>query len=102
MTSAPGTSVRSETFRHTDVAEVRPLDGRRDGKSAVRGPERAGHEALPAGALRVFVGGSSSDSRRLDVHAVGERFHAVVGLSDARRCERVCLDDLSTRLQIGL
>ena len=88
--------------RRTDIAKVRALDGRRDGQRAVRGAERACHEALQAGASGVLVGGSACESRGLDVHAVGECLHAVIGLCDACRRERVRLDNLGTRLQVGL
>ena len=88
--------------RRTDIAKVRALDGRRDGQRAVRGAEGTGHKPLQAGASGLLIGGSACESRGLYVHAIGERLHAVVGLRDARRRVSVRLDNLGTRLQVGL
>ena len=64
------------------------------------GPERAGDEARAAVLLLRDVGGRAREPRALDVELVRDVLHAVVGLRDRGRGERVGRDDVGAGAEI--
>ncbi len=83
-----------------DGAEARIADVRRDRGGAVGRPERAGDEARAAVLLLRDVGGGAREPRALDVELVRDLLHAVVGLRDRGRRERVGRDDVGAGAEI--
>ena len=84
-----------------DGAEARIGHVGRDRGGAVGRPERAGDEARPAVLALRDVGRVARQPRALDVELVREVGHAVVGLRDAGRGERVGRDDVGAGAEIG-
>ena len=74
---------------------------RRDRRGAVGRPERAGDEALAAVLVLGRDRGGAHQPRALEVQLVGDLLHAVVGLRDRRRGERVGRDDVGAGAEIG-
>ena len=79
------------------------VDVGRDRQRPVGGADGACNVARPVGrALGPAVGGGPRETRRLTVQFRDDRFQAVVRLRNRRAAERVGLDDVGTRLQIGV
>ena len=84
-----------------DGAEARIGHIGRDRGGAVGRADRTGDEARPAVLALRDVGGAAREPRALDVELVRELRHAVVGLRDAGRGERVGRDDVGAGAEIG-
>ena len=84
-----------------DGAEARIGDIRRDRRGAVGRPERAGDEALAAVLVLGRDRGGAHQPRALEVQLVGDLLHAVIGLRDRRRGERVGRDDVGAGAEVG-
>src|SRR5690606_42101739 len=77
--------------------------------SAARLPPLSLHDALPISCYEAdltrlggeLVGGAPCDARRLEVDLSHQVFGAVVGLRRIVRGERVRLDDVRARIEIG-
>ncbi len=85
-----------------DVAAGRILDVRGNRRRAVGGSQHPGHPSRTLG--RAFghrVGGTTGDARRRQVELVGGMRERVVRLSDGRGVERIGLDDVGARIEVG-
>ena len=87
-------------FVEGDGAEAGIADIRRDRRGAVGRPERAGDKARAAVLLLRGVGGGARELGALDVQLVRDLLHAVVGLRDRGRRERVGRDDVGAGAEI--
>ena len=86
--------------RHVSVAGVGHVAG--NGELLVGRADRPGHEAGPVGRLgRGRVGRRPGQRRGDEVHLPGVVLEAEVGQGHARRPERVGLDNVGARLQVG-
>ena len=81
-------------------AEARIGHIRRHRRGAVGRPERTGHETRPAVFALRDIGCIAREPRALDVELVRELGHAVVGLRNAGRRERVGRDDVGAGAEI--
>lgn len=86
-----------------DVAIARVVDVRGDRAGAAGRAEHASDEAW---LVRCFqglgIGHAAGDPRAFDVHLVGQRFHAVVGLGNLRGVEGVGFEDIGPGVEVGL
>ena len=85
-----------------NVARAGVVDVGRDGRGAVGGAERAGDEARPRWVAPFhLVARGRGQPRRGEIHLVGQRLHAIVGLRDAVGVKSVRLDQIGASFQIG-
>ena len=84
-----------------DGAEAGIGDVGRDRGGAIGRPERAGDEARAAVLRLRDIGGRAREPGALDVELMRDALHAVVGLRDAGRGERVGRDDVGAGAEIG-
>jgi hypothetical protein len=80
--------------RRSPSADARVVDVGRDRERAVQRADRAGDEARARRVLRSSARPRPREPRGLEVELVREVLERVVGLRDARRAERVGLDDV--------
>jgi hypothetical protein len=93
--------VRRDQLVVGHVAGTRVVDVRGDARGAVRRTERARDVPGPLGRAEL-VAGLAGQPCTLEVHLVGERLHAEVGLRDRGRAEGVGLDHVRTGSEVLL
>ena len=86
----------------SDIAVGRVVDVGREGGRAVGGAKRSGDKARPRRVAPLyFVARFHGQSRRGQVHLVGQPLHAVVALSDAVGVEGIGLDQVGPGFKVG-
>ncbi len=84
-----------------DRAQAGIGDVGRDRGGAIGRPERAGDEARPAVFRLRDLGCGAREPGAFQVQLIGDARHAIVGLRDAGRGERVGRDDIGASAEIG-
>jgi len=99
--AARGFQVSGNQFIEGDCAESRVVDVRGHRTHAVGGPERTRHEARRAAARRGLVRCQPCEARGAVVELGHQRHRGVIRLRDRVGVERVGLDDVGARAQVG-
>jgi hypothetical protein len=94
-------AVGNAQFVEGDGAKARIENVGRDRCGPVGRADRAGDETLAAVLVLRDARGLASEAGAFEVQFVGDFGHAVVGLRDARRGERVGRDDVGAGAEIG-
>ena len=101
--TAGGLGVVLHQLVEGDVAVARVVDVRGDRAGAAGWTEDASDETRTVrGFQGLGVGHLASDAGALDVHLVGQRLHAIVGLGHAGGVEGVGFQDVGACIQVGL